>query len=255
MHQTEQTTEPTQDPGPKQARQDLPGIAFLLALVRKLLAYGQHLDTILPAQTASPRFPTFAKGFGTLDVKLIIARIQRGILTAMMLEKFLLAREARKRDIVAKRPEGPAEPEDVEKHEIELRQPRIPRDKALGRTAADIDHPNNFYIPSLKEIEAHVRRTPVGQLIAEISLDLGITVHCCDGAAWQEIWWAMKYFGANMVRYGAIVDNRLDTFTREQEHGRNTRDTDGRDRPREAIRELVGCLVGEPSPSALAAAA
>lgn len=258
MHRTEQTTKPTQDPAPNQARQALPCIAFLLSVVRKLLAYGQHLDTILPAQAASPRFPTFADGFGTFDVKLIIARIQRGILTAMMLEKFLLARETQNRDIKPKPPEGPAQPEDVAKHEIKLpapRDPSMPRDERPGRTAAEIDHPNNFYIPALKEIEAHVRCTPVGQLIAEILLDLGITVVHCDDQTWDEISQAMDYFGANLLRYDGVRAHRRDTFAREQDRRRSTRDTDGRDRPQEAIRELVGCLVGEPPPNRHANAA
>ena len=143
----------------------------------------------------------------------------------------------------------------MEKHEIKLPRPRALNDERPGRTAADIDHPNNFYIPGLKAIEAHVRCTPVGQLIAEISLDLGITIVCCDDETWGEIMLAMEYFGARFLRYDAIRAIRRDAFAREQDRRRNTRDTDGRERPQAAIRELVGCLVGEPPPSARPSAA
>ena len=95
MHPTETITEPTQ-----QEQQSLPpGIAFVLRLVRTLLGYGRQLDQALPQQADHPRFPTLAAGFGTHDIKRILAHIQRGILRAMMLERYLLARAAADRDI------------------------------------------------------------------------------------------------------------------------------------------------------------
>ena len=93
-------------------------IAAILSVVRVLLGYGKHLDQTLPAQADHPRFPTLAAGFGTHDVRRILAHVQRGILRAMMLERFLLARADQGRDIEPTEPPVPAEAADIEAMEV-----------------------------------------------------------------------------------------------------------------------------------------
>ncbi len=98
-------------------------IAAILSAVRVLLGYGKHLDQTLPEQAAHPRFPTLAAGFGTHDIRRILAHVQRGILRAMMLQRYLLARAAQGRDIEPTAPAGPADPENIEALDIKLRAP------------------------------------------------------------------------------------------------------------------------------------
>ena len=93
----------TDDPASNQEDRSGPAmpacIAAILSMVRSLLGYGKHLDATLPEHAENPRFPVLAAGFGTHDLRRILAHVQRGILRAMMLQKYLLARAAQGRDI------------------------------------------------------------------------------------------------------------------------------------------------------------
>ena len=94
------STEPPASPQEARSSTPMPAcIAAILSVVRTLLGYGKHLDQTLPEQTAHPGFPAIAIGFGTHDLRRILAHVQRGILRAMMLQKYLLARAAQGRDI------------------------------------------------------------------------------------------------------------------------------------------------------------
>jgi hypothetical protein len=244
MHQTAQISEPTPNPAPPKERATPPCIAFLLRVVRVLLSYGRQLDDTIPTKAAHPRFPTLAAGFGTHDVRRILAHVHRGILRAMMLQRFLLARAAQGRDIEPVQPPAPAEPAEVEALDLKLRAPSQPRPKT-GKT--DPDDPLHFSVPTLKELESQVRRRSVGRTIAEICLDLGVTV--CDGETWDEILQALTQFGANLARFFGAQQRRRETFQDERDKRPETWTFDWRDRPKEAIRQLLGSLLGEPKPA------
>src|SRR5487761_2056975 len=99
--------------GPKQDRAGKPvpeGIAAVLVLVRILLEYGRHLAETLEHRAAARSFSVIAQYFGTARVPFILARLSRGILRAMALERVLLARAARGRDLVVFQPRWRAEP-------------------------------------------------------------------------------------------------------------------------------------------------
>ena len=243
MHQTAQTTEPNPKPASPQERATPPCIAFLLRVVRVLLGYGRQLDEALPAIAAHPRFPTLAAGFGTHDVCRILAHVQRGLLRAMMLERFLLARAAEGRDIEPEQPAGPAEAADIEALEMKLRRPSQPRAKSAQNT--DPDDPLHFSMPTLKELEFQVRRRSVSHTIAEICMDLGVTPSFCAGETWSEILEALMHFGANIAQFFATQQRRRETFQAERDKRPETWTFDWRDRPRDAIRQIFGCLLGE----------
>jgi hypothetical protein len=242
MHQTEPTTEhhPNDRPVP-------PCIAFLLKIVRVLLGYGRQLDQNIPDHAIHPRFATLAAGFGTHDVRRILGHVQRGILRAMMLERFLLARAAQNRDIDPEQPPAPAEPADIEALELKLPVPSQPRAKPGQKTGPD--DPMHFAMPTLKELEFQVRRRSVGRTIAEICMDLGITPSGCDGETWSEILEALMHFGANIEQFFATQQRRRETFQEEREKRPETWTFDWRDRPKEAIRQILGYLIGEPQPA------
>ena len=242
MHQTEPTTQ-----HPPTDRSVPPCIAFLLNVVRVLLGYGRQLDKNIPDHATHPRFSTLAAGFGTHDVRRILGHIQRGILRAMMLERFLLARAAQGRDIEPEQPAEPAEPADIEALELKLPAPSQPRPKRAQKI--DPNDPMHFAMPTLKELESQVRRRSVGQTIAEICMDLGITPSGCDGETWNEILQALMHFGANLGKFFATQNRRRETFQDERDKRPETWTFDWRDRPKEAIRQILGYLIGEPPPA------
>jgi hypothetical protein len=226
-----------------------PCIDFLLHVVRVLLGYGRQVVDTIPAKAAHPRFPTLAAGFGTHDVRRILAHVHRGIVRAMMLQRFLLARAAQGRDIEPVRPPAPAEPAEIAALDIKLPAPSRPRAKPAQKS--DPYDPLHFSLPTLKELESQVRRRSVGRTIAEICLDLGVTPSGCEGATWDEILQTLMHFGADLAEFFGVQQRRQETFLKERDKRPETWTFDWRDSPREAIRQLLGSLIGE-TPAALA---
>ena len=233
-------------------------IAAILSLVRVLLDYGKHLDAILPDHAEHPRFPTLAAAFGTHDIRRILAHVQRGILRAMMLERFLLARAAQGRDIVPTPLPEAAEQADIEALEMKLRPPAERRAKTTRGPRIDPDDPAHFSMPTLKELESQVRRCAVGHTIAQICMDLGITANISEAAIWDEIFQILMHFGGNYELVFGVQERRKQSFQKERNRLKHTWTFDWRDRPREAIRQLLGYVLGEtpprgpPSPQLLA---
>jgi hypothetical protein len=242
------STEPPASPQEDRSSTPMPScIAAILSLVRILLGYGKHLDVTLPDRTAHPRFPTLAAGFGTHDLHRILAHVQRGILRAMMLQRFLLARAAQGRDIEPTPPPAPAEPQDVEAMEMKLRPPSEPR-KTPRAPSTDPNDPQHFSMPTLKELESQVRRRSVGRTIAEICMDLGIEASTSEAGFWYEIYQTMTHFGGNFENFFEVQESRKKAFQQERNKLPDTWTFDWRDRPKEAMRQILGYLLGEPPP-------
>src|SRR5512135_2097900 len=95
------TPHPDSPPDP----QDRPGnpvpeyIAVFLHAVSILLGYGHHLLATVRQRATAPTFPAIAASFGTANLSTILAYLNRGILRATALDRFLLARAATGRDI------------------------------------------------------------------------------------------------------------------------------------------------------------
>lgn len=250
MHQQAQTADPTPTRLPPQEPAATPCIAFLLTIVRVLLNYGRQLGDTLPEKAEHPRFPTLAAGFGTHDLRRILAHVHRGILRALMLQKFLLARAAQTRDIEPIQPAEPAEPDTVEAFDFKIWPSRQPGPGKKRRAPAH-DDPLHFAIPTLKQLESEVRRRSVGRTIADICLDLGVTPSLCAGETWDSILTALTHFGANLENFFGTQQRRKKTFQVERDKRPETWTFDWRDRPRDALRELLGRLLGDPpSPNA-----
>ena len=240
-------------PAPHTSPTAVPGrIAAFLHVVRALLGYGKRLDGAIPEQAAHPRFPTLAAGFGTHDLRRIAAHIQRGILRAMMLERYLLARAAQGRDIEPTALPEPAEPADIERLDLKLRAPSqpstTPRSAPRRRSVTDPDDPANFAMPTLKELEAQIRSRSIGRTIADICMDLGISPSICDGGFWNEIHEALWHFGGSFEQFHDVQARRRKTFQKEREKLPDTGIWHVWDRPKEAIRQMLGFLIGEPPP-------
>ena len=252
MDQTAPHSARTEPPAsPQEARSSTPMpacIAAILSIVRVILGYGKHLDATLPEKTDHPRFPTLAASFGTHDIRRILAHVQRGILRAMMLERFLLARVVQGRDIEpTDRPE-PAEQADIEALEMKLRPPAAPRAKTTRQPKIDPDDPAHFVMPTLEELESQVRRRSVGRTIVDICLDLGIAPTTCEAGLWHEIYLTLTNFGGKFEDFFAVHESRKETFQRERNKLPNTWNFDWRDKPKDAMRQILGYLLGEPPP-------
>ena len=132
---------------------------------------------------------------------------------------------------------------------MKLRAAAQPRKLSVGRAPrVDPDDPMHFSMPTLKELEAQVRGRPVGQTIAEICMDFGIAANMCDGAMWNELYEAMVHFGGSIQQFFSVQERRRKAFKKERERRTNTRDQDWQDRPKDAIRALLGYLLGESPP-------
>ena len=117
----------TQPPLPPDPPQDQPGktapmpeyITAFLHAVDILIGYGRHLLDTVHRRSTTPTFPAIAAGFGTANLSTIMAHLNRGILRAEALQRFLLARAATGRDIkmvirrirTAETPPAPAGPQ------------------------------------------------------------------------------------------------------------------------------------------------
>ena len=239
------STEPPAPPSGRAGKAVPTCIAAILSIVRVLLGYAKHLDQTLPAQTAHPGFPAIAIGFGTHDLRRILGHVQRGILRAMMLQQYLLARAAQGRDIEPTPPAVPAEQADIEAMEMKLRPPRQTQRRARK---IDPDDALHFNMPTLKELESQVRRRSVGRTIAEICMDLGVAPSSCDGAFWHEFYMILTGFGGKFEEFFEVRERRQAAFKKERDRLPSTGNWDWCDRPKEAIRQLLGYLLGESPP-------
>lgn len=96
----------------------------------------------------------------------------------------------------------------------------------------------------MAQIEAEVRRRPVGRTIVDICRDLGVSPGLCEGTFWNRVFTAIHCFR------GSISNVVLEMRRREQVFDKNVQDrSPGLDWPeetREGIRRVLGFLIGEP---------
>jgi hypothetical protein len=113
------------DPQPDRPSRTMPArIAALLHTVRIMLGFGRHLAETARRRSASPDFNAIAVCFGTGRLSAILAHLQRGLLRAAALERVLLARAARGREI-----------QFVAPHEHATATPPVLADPAAGQSA------------------------------------------------------------------------------------------------------------------------
>jgi len=175
----------------------------VLGLVRTLITYGQTLADTLRQHTADPHLLScfaFVVGiFGTTDLTLILARIARGLLRAAALEALLSRRDARGRDL---RPTPIRQPAEREKRDAK---------PALIPLRRLIEDPYFNLLPTPEEIVAEDRRRPIGAILVDICLDLGIVPAQMDHATQAELRLALVLYG-----YSDTLNNFLFKRGRKQ---------------------------------------
>ncbi|HBK07154.1 MAG TPA: hypothetical protein DDZ81_15105 [Acetobacteraceae bacterium] len=215
----------------------------MLQLVRILLTHGRRLAETAADQAHNPQFATIAAVFGTYNLAFIVLRVQRGILRAIALERYLLARAGRGRDItiVPPRNRTPATPPATP-------QPaRIPT-PTYGRFL-DPSHPANFHIPTLQELEAQIRRRPIGRTIADICTDLAVIPGFCTAQFWSGLFDTLQFYGGSLTAMYESRGHREQTFRRERDKRPETWHCNWQDLRPATIRHLLGHLIGETPPA------
>jgi len=222
-------------------------IATLLHTVRILLGFGRHLAETAKQRAASPDFNAIAACFGTGRLYAILAHLQRGILRATALERVLLARAARGRDIgfVAPRERATATP---------AAPAEQPAEAQVARKAPPPSRPAHWndpelFMPTLEELEAQVRRRPLGRTLVDICLDLAVVPGFCTGPFWNELFDSIRLHGGSVATLMQEKARRQQAFCREQD-GKPGSNWDWLEMGREALRGVLGFFIGEAADAA-----
>ncbi len=191
---------PSPDPPKVRPGRPVPqNIAEMLAIVHVLMGYGLHLAQTLEHRAVARGFAVIAQFFGTARVPVIRTRLARGLLRALALERVLLARAARGRDLVFYRPREPARPA-ARPHAAASRAEPHPSRPVPARGPGLDEHPAPDALPTLDQLEAEIRRRPIGRAITEICSDLGISPSLCEGRFWFALSCAMMRYRGNLPR-------------------------------------------------------
>jgi hypothetical protein len=177
-------------------------VSQVLGLLRTLIAYGKNLADTLQQHAAAPEvlpcFAFVASIFRTSNVSLILARITRGLLRAAALEERLARLAARGRDL---QPRGflPSR-----------RKPRTAKRATRSRRPAqDLSLAR---LPTPEEIALEVRHRPLGALLVDICLDLGIVPEQMDCETWEELISDLFLYGGKQL---TLLNRRESKFQRE----------------------------------------
>ena len=213
--QPAQPARPAPAPQPAQPARSIPArIAALLRTLRVLINHGRYLAEILPKRAGNPDFHPLTACFGTLQLNVILAILQRGMMRAAALERMLLERANTGRDIACTGPgkrrcAAPAEPADPAVPARNRRRPGAPPSRPRQS-----DDPRVF-MPTMEEMEAQVRRRPIGRSMAEICLDLGVIPRFCDGPFWNQVLDAIRAYGGRIETLMSQRSDRQIAFIQE----------------------------------------
>ena len=246
------TERPAAPPGPPPERDGWPvpeGIAELHDLLVILSTYGRHLCDTLRTRAARRDFATIAQYFGTAAVGTIIAHLCRGLMRCQALDRMLRDRVKRGVDLKviepraprrAETPDGPEQTTDDPPPETpaaaapaaETAAPPLPlteaqQAEARAKEARTLErrlarqfaatHPLTLAtLPTMAEIEADVRRCPVGQTIALICRDFGISPALCAVPFWNRLFDGIRRYGGNLAPVILALNNRAAAFERTE---------------------------------------
>ncbi len=244
-------------------------IAALLHTVRIMLGFGRHLAATAKQRSTSSDFNAIAVCFGTGRLFKIMAHLQRGLLRATALENVLLARAARGRDIGVGAPRKhviteltmPADPPAEQSAETPVEQPvaapvEQPAVSADPQTEAPVARKNprpslpigwddpELFMPTLKELEAQVRRRPLGRTLVDICLDLAVVPGFCASPFLNELLDSIRLRGGSIGVLMVEKMHREQAFCKEQDRkvGSNW---DWQTLTQDAVRRMLGGLIGE----------
>ena len=197
---------PTDPPTDRDARALPANLAHVLRIVQILLTYGRHLADTFARRSAAPGFHLIARHFGTSRPAIILAHIRRGILRAAALERVLLERAARGRDLTIRPPRvriRPAVPKSAAQPATNPPDPpAAPKPKPIPSWHDDwldnvADPLDPRHLPTFEHLLAQARRRPIGRSISDICGDLGIAPSLSHAPFWNDLFNAIMYHGGN----------------------------------------------------------
>jgi hypothetical protein len=214
-----------------------------------MVAYGRYFTAAAPTRAVEPEFAPIAAVFGTYDVATMLFRVKRGILRALALQRYLLARNARGRNLRF----GWAPTADLQPHHcppplLPRAKPTAPR-RAIQREPAllDGDDPRAHYLPTDAELDAEVRRRPIGRTITYICLDLGIVPGFCESKFFDGYMNLIRRYGGSLGPLFDVRARREKAFERERDRRPDIWHIQWRSVQKPAIRQALGLLIGEPT--------
>jgi hypothetical protein len=223
-------------------------IAFVLHVARGLIAYARHFTAA--ERVAIPEIAMAAAIFGTCDLAPILFRMRRGILRALALERYLLDLAARGRTLRFHRPDYLV----LLPHHHPPAQPPGPKRAApasLRRKDPSLlgpDDPRAYCMPTEAELDARVRRSPVGRTITYICPGLGVLPNLFESSMWGGRYAILRGYRGNLHRLYELHDKRQVTFQRERDRMPDTWHIEWRVGSKEIMRKVLGCLIGEEPP-------
>jgi hypothetical protein len=250
------------DPQPDRPGRTVPArpipacIAVLLQTVRIMLGFGRHLAETATHRSASADFNPIAACFGTGRLCAILAHLQRGLLRATALERVLLARAARGHDIGFGAPreratgepaapaDPPAEPPAEPPAAGQSAEPQAARKPAARPSRPAGWNDPELFMPTLEELEAQVRRRPLGRTLVEICLDLAVVPCFCASPFWNLLFDSIRLRGGSIATLMVEKMHRETAFCREQENKPGS-NWDWQKMGREAFRRVLGFRIGE----------
>ena len=256
-----ETPDPASPPDPPQ---DQPGrtapvseyIAAVLYAVGILLGYGRHLLDTVRHRAAAPTFPTIAACFGTANLATIMAHLNRGMLRAAALERFLRARAATGRDIsivIRRTRTDEPQPAPADTQAAPQAEPAKPKAKPRPSLPPGWDDPELF-MPTPEDLDRQVRRRSIGRTIGEICGDLAVVPGLCTPAFWNGLFEIMHYFGGGGgVPVMREKRRREQAFIQEQDKKPGST-LNWWQLGRDAVHEILGFFIGEEPVDPFAAA-
>ena len=184
------------------ARPDPAGMGKILHLLRTLSAYGKNLVEKLRQEDDLDDLPWYAfltSLFGTTNPALITVVVIRGLLRAAVLQARLSSALARGSDSLL--------PIHVREGSL-VREPRRRQPRAAGWTIPQgwpTGDPSLEREPApeeemFAEIAARDRDRPIGAILLDICLDLGIVPALMDPATWDELRLTIALYGGDPAR-------------------------------------------------------
>ena len=250
------------DPHPDRLGPRVPdGIAEVHAVLVILSAYGRHLCETLHTRAALRSFTTIARFFGTTAVGTIMAHLVRGMMRCQALDRMLRARARRGVDLKVMRPgtrpprqqETPATPAPeaqdppaalTPEQEAAMRAKEARKaERRLARRFAAAHPLTMATLPSMAEIEAEVRRCPVGQTIVLICRDLGAFPSLCSAPFWNRVCDIIMRYRGNMG--DIMLEMRRRAVALETNELDRSPHLAWPEQTREADRRALGFFVGE----------
>ncbi len=227
-------------------------MAVMLQIAAILADYGRHLVATIEHRALWRGFATIAQFFGTASLAVILPHIHRGIMRAVALERILLERARRGRDLVLTsrvRASSPAQPPAPPPTELaaalqSAEAPSAPQPKPPLSRRTSPEQPLTFEnMPSMEDIEKEVRRRPPGRTVAAICRDLGVSPSLCLGPFWTMLFEAIHWYRGSV---GKLI---RDMRAREKQLDRESWKHPNLGFPEETkdgIRRVLGFLIGEP---------